>query len=205
MAAGPLRLHVLVRESQGEPPRGLYIHGAVGRGKTMLMDLFHETVAYQPRQRSHFHEFMAEVHERLGQARRTLEGDPIPVVAGEIATRARLLCFDELHVTDIADAMILGRLFKHLRARHRRRGDLEREPGELYKNGLNRQLFLPFIDLIEDHMDVIELKAAKDFRLGKLAGRPLYFTPADVAARAELDQHWERLTGHHAPAPSSSR
>ena len=74
-------------------------------------------------------------------------------------------------------------------------------PGELYKNGLNRQLFLPFIDLIEDHMDVIELKAAKDFRLEKLAGRPLYFTPADVAARAELDQHWERLTGHHAPAP----
>jgi cell division protein ZapE len=192
----------LFGKTKSEPPRGLYIHGAVGRGKTMLMDLFHETVAYQPRQRSHFHEFMAEVHERLGQARRTLEGDPIPVVAGEIATRARLLCFDELHVTDIADAMILGRLFKHLFER----GIVvvatsNASPGELYKNGLNRQLFLPFIDLIEDHMDVIELKAAKDFRLEKLAGRPLYFTPADAAARAELDQHWERLTGHHAPAP----
>src|SRR5688572_28200282 len=176
----------LFGKAKSEPPRGLYIHGAVGRGKTMLMDLFHETVAYQPRQRSHFHEFMAEVHERLGQARRTLEGDPIPVVAGEIATKTRLLCFDELHVTDIADAMILGRLFKHLFER----GIVvvatsNASPGELYKNGLNRQLFLPFIDLIEDHMDVIELKAAKDFRLEKLAGRPLYFTPDDAAARGD--------------------
>jgi cell division protein ZapE len=184
------------------PPRGLYIHGSVGRGKTMLMDLFHEEVAFSPKQRSHFHEFMAEVHERIGAARRTLEGDPIPVVAGEVAKNARLLCFDELHVTDIADAMILGRLFRHLFTQ----GVVvvatsNASPGELYKNGLNRQLFLPFIDLIEDHMDVLELKAAKDFRLDKLAGRPLYFTPADAAARSELDAHWERLTGHHTPAP----
>jgi cell division protein ZapE len=184
------------------PPRGVYIHGAVGRGKTMLMDLFHETVTFSPKQRSHFHEFMADVHEGIANARRANAGDPIPVVAAEIAAKARLLCFDELHVTDIADAMILGRLFKQLFER----GIVvvatsNASPAELYKNGLNRQLFLPFIDLIEEQMDVVELKAAKDFRLDKLAGRPLYFTPADAAARAALDAHWERLTGHHAPAP----
>ena len=127
--------------------------------------------------------------------------DPIPPVADWIAEHAGLLCFDELQVTDIADAMILGRLFKAL---------LEAPivvvatsnvpPGELYKDGLNRALFLPFIDLIAQHMEVEELLAAKDFRLEKLVGRPLYFTPADERARAEMDRLWKELTGNHPAA-----
>ena len=183
-------------------PRGLYIHGGVGRGKTMLMDLFFEAASVAPKLRAHFHEFMAGVHERLAVARREATGDPIASVAEDIARSARLLCFDELHVTDIADAMILGRLFKVL---------LDRDvvvvatsnahPADLYKNGLNRQLFLPFIDLIEERMDILELAAAKDFRLDKLAGQPLYFTPVDAAARSALDRHWQRLTGHHPVEP----
>ncbi len=180
------------------PPRGLYIHGDVGRGKTMLMDLFFASTGFAPKQRSHFHEFMADVHERLGEARRAVEGDPIPHVADAIADGTRLLCFDELQVTDIADAMILGRLFQHLFER----GVVivatsNSAPGTLYEHGLNRSQFLPFIALIAQHMDVVELKAAKDYRLEKLAGQPLYFAPADSAASAELDAHWDRLTGRH--------
>jgi len=180
------------------PPRGLYIHGEVGRGKTMLMDLFFAGVAFAPKQRAHFHEFMADVHERIAKAREEVDGDPIPHVAGAIADKAALLCFDELQVTDIADAMILGRLFKHL---------FERQvvvvatsnaaPERLYENGLNRQLFLPFIALIGEQMDVVELKSAKDYRLEKLTGLPLYFSPADARATAELNAHWDRLTGRH--------
>src|SRR5688572_10500265 len=180
------------------PPRGLYIHGDVGRGKTMLMDLFFGCVGFAPKQRSHFHEFMADVHERIAAARREVDGDPIPHVAAGIAERAALLCFDELQVTDIADAMILGRLFKHLFER----GVVvvatsNSSPEALYEHGLNRSLFLPFIALLREHMDVVELKAAKDYRLEKLAGQPLYFSPADAQARAELDAHWDRLTGRH--------
>lgn len=180
------------------PPKGLYIHGSVGRGKTMLMDLFFEEVPFAPKQRTHFHEFMASVHDRIAEARSEVQGDPIPLVANRIASEARLLCFDELHVTDIADAMILGRLFEALFAA----GTVvvatsNAKPGDLYRHGLNRQLFLPFIDLIGQHMDVVKLEAAKDFRLDKLAGEKLYFTPVDSAARAALDAHWHRLTGGH--------
>ena len=183
-------------------PRGRYIFGPVGRGKTMLMDLFFEAVRFRPKRRVHFHEFMAEVHDHIGAARKSVPGDPIPHVAQVLAAKARLICFDELHVTDIADAMILGRLFKGL---------LEAQvvvvatsnvpPAELYKNGLNRALFLPFVDLITQHMDVEELLAAKDFRLEKLVGRPLYFTPADARAKAEMDRLWTQLTGNHPGAP----
>jgi cell division protein ZapE len=191
-----------LRRSKAPAPQGLYIHGSVGRGKTMLMDLFFDTVAFKPKHRAHFHEFMADAHDRIGAARKKVDGDPIPHVAADIAKSAGLLCFDELHVTDIADAMILGRLFKVLFAR----GVVvvatsNAAPEDLYKNGLNRQLFLPFIDLIEDHMAVLELKSAKDFRLDKLAGRPLYFAPNDARARAELDDHWQRLTGQHPNQP----
>jgi cell division protein ZapE len=192
------KLRSILRRPGATPPRGVYIHGDVGRGKTMLMDLFFSCSTFAPKMRSHFHEFMAEVHERIGEARREVEGDPIPNVASAIAAEAGLLCFDEMQVTDIADAMILGRLFKHL---------FEKEvvvvatsnsaPDELYENGLNRQLFLPFIDLIAAHMDVVELKSAKDYRLEKLGGLPLYFVPADEGAKAELDALWERLTGGH--------
>lgn len=201
-AQRPRGLFAALRSHRPEVPPGLYVHGSVGRGKTMLMDLFFDATEFAPKRRMHFHEFMTEVHDRIGRARQLDSGDPIPIVAGEIAADAALLCFDELHVTDIADAMILGRLFRVL---------FERQvvvvatsnaaPHELYKNGLNRQLFLPFIDLIEKHMDVLELIAAKDFRLDKLSGRQLYFTPADAAARAELDQHWARLTGQHKLEP----
>jgi cell division protein ZapE len=164
----------------------------------MLMDLFFEAVAFEPKLRCHFHEFMAEVHERIGAARKAVDGDPIPTVAAAIAEEAHLLCFDELQVTDIADAMILGRLFERLFDR----GVVvvatsNSAPRALYKDGLNRQLFLPFIGLIERHMDVVELLAAKDYRLDKLAGLPLYFAPCDAEASTELDRHWRRLTGGH--------
>jgi cell division protein ZapE len=188
----------LFARANGPVPRGLYVHGDVGRGKTMLLDLFFACAACTPKQRSHFHEFMADVHERIAAARRKVDGDPIPHVAAGIAERAALLCFDELQVTDIADAMILGRLFKHLFAR----GVVvvatsNSAPEALYEHGLNRSLFLPFIALLRQHMDVVELKAAKDYRLEKLAGQPLYFSPANAGARAELDAHWDRLTGRH--------
>ena len=166
-------------------PKGLYIHGSVGRGKTMLMDLFFGIAKIKRKRRVHFHEFMADVHERIGQARKRVEGDPIPFVAKSIADDVRLLCFDELHVTDIADAMILGRLFKVLfEEQVVVVATSNARPDELYKNGLNRQLFLPFIDLITENMDVLELDAEKDFRLEKLSGRQLYFTPDDEAAAA---------------------
>jgi cell division protein ZapE len=181
---------------KASPPRGLYIHGKVGRGKTMLMDLFFETSDHPAKRRLHFHEFMAETHDRIGAARKRVEGDPIPSVAAEIAQGAGLLCFDELHVTDIADAMILGRLFKGL---------FERDvvmvatsnvpPSGLYKNGLNRQLFLPSIALIEANMEVMELVSAKDFRLEKLEGQRLYFTPLDRASHNALGAAFTRLTG----------
>jgi cell division protein ZapE len=123
-------------------------------------------------------------------------GDPIPLVAAGIADEARILCFDELHVTDIADAMILGRLFDGLFARQVVVvATSNAHPTELYRNGLNRQLFLPFVDLIEDHMDIVKLDAARDFRLEKLAGEPLYFQPAGPEAGAEMDRLWDRLTG----------
>lgn len=185
-------------------PRGLYLYGGVGRGKTMLMDLFFETVDFVPKRRLHFHEFMSEAHERIQRGRATTDGDPIPFVAAEMAAEAGLLCFDELAITDIADAMILGRLFGELFAR----GVVvvatsNVPPGRLYWNGLNRALFLPFIALIETHLSIMELSSAKDYRLDKLSGRPLYFTPCDQRAKGELDAHWERLTGHHPGAATT--
>ena len=177
-------------------PRGLYIWGQVGRGKTMLMDLFYDRVRFKPKRRLHFHEFMAEVHDRIGAARGRVQGDPIPEVAREIAAGTRLLCFDEFHVTDIADAMILGRLFTAL---------FEREvvvvatsnvpPDRLYTNGLNRQLFLPFIQLLETKTAVVELVAAKDFRLEKMAGHPLYFSPLDRTAQGAIRAAFSRISG----------
>lgn len=191
-------LFSFMNRKSSEPPRGLYIYGPVGRGKTMLLDIFFELVDFAPKRRCHFHEFMADVHERIGAARKSSGSDPIPIVAAEIAAEAGLLCFDELQVTDIADAMILGRLFAQLFER-----DVvvvatsNQHPTQLYKDGLNRQLFLPFVALIEQHMDTVELASAKDYRLDKLAGQPLYFTPVGANSRAELDKHWDRLTGGH--------
>jgi cell division protein ZapE len=180
-----------------EPPRGLYIHGEVGRGKTMLMDLFFQQSTVEHKRRSHFHEFMADVHERIYAFRQNAEGDVIALTAASIFEEAWLLCFDEFHVTDIADAMILGRLFAKLFEL----GTVvvvtsNVAPNDLYKDGLNRALFLPFIAQIEARMDVLRLDARTDFRLEKLAGVKMWLTPADHEAGSALDKAWVRMTGN---------
>jgi cell division protein ZapE len=177
-------------------PRGLYIWGAVGRGKSMLMDLFFDSVKIKPRRRVHFHAFMLEQHAFMNKVRARLEsGELIERTADAAAKHARLLCFDEFAVTDIADAMILGRLFEALLAR-----DVvivstsNRAPRDLYKNGINRQLFEPFIAMIEQRFDVLELTAARDFRLERLMAAPVWHWPLGPAAREAMDAAWERLT-----------
>jgi cell division protein ZapE len=192
----------LFADKDEPPPRGLYIHGEVGRGKTMLMDLFFQQSPVEHKRRAHFHEFMAEVHERIHGFRQTIasgqmaDGDVIALTAAAIFDQAWLLCFDEFHVTDITDAMILGRLFSKLFEL----GTVvvatsNVAPEDLYKGGLNRALFLPFIAQISDHMDVLRLDARTDFRLEKLAGVKMWLVPADASAAAALDKAWAKMTG----------
>jgi cell division protein ZapE len=193
----------LFADKDEPPPRGLYIHGEVGRGKTMLMDLFFQQSPVVHKRRAHFHEFMAEVHERIYGFRQNIargeiaEGDVIALTAASIFDQAWLLCFDEFHVTDIADAMILGRLFSKLFEL----GTVvvatsNVAPEDLYKGGLNRALFLPFIAQISDHMDVLRLDARTDFRLEKLAGVKMWLVPADHDADAALGKAWAKMTGN---------
>src|SRR6266566_2987257 len=193
----------LFADKDEAPPRGLYIHGEVGRGKTMLMDVFFQHSTVQHKRRAHFHEFMAEVHERIFGFRQNIargeiaDGDVIALTAASIFDEAWLLCFDEFHVTDIADAMILGRLFSKLFEF----GTVvvvtsNVAPEDLYKGGLNRALFLPFIAQISDHMDVLRLDARTDFRLEKLAGVTMWLVPPDQDADAALDKAWAMLTGN---------
>lgn len=187
----------------GEVPQGLYLFGGVGRGKTMLMDLFFETIPFEPKRRVHFHEFMAEVHELIARFRSLHEGDPIPATAQAIAAEARLLCFDELHVTDIADAMILGRLFTGLfETGVVMVATSNSHPAELYKHGLNRPLFEPFIETIENRLEVLQLEAAADYRLEKLQGTQLYFSPADKKAAKAMRETFSRLTGLNKGEPA---
>jgi cell division protein ZapE len=183
-------------------PRGIYIYGEVGRGKTFLMDLFFAAVEVAPKRRAHFHAFMADVHARVHawrQARKRgeVEGDdPIAPLAEALAAEATLLCFDEFAVRDIADAMILGRLFTAL---------FERgvvvvatsnvAPADLYRDGLNRALFLPFIDLVAEKMEIVSLASRTDYRLEKLARAPVYYCPADAAADAAMDAAFLRFAG----------
>ncbi len=182
--------------------KGLYIYGDVGRGKTMLMDFFFETSPVERKRRAHFHEFMLDVHERVHAVRQEMkrgehEGeDPIRLVADALAEEAWLLCFDEFHVADIADAMILGRLFTQLFERGIVMVATSNvPPDELYKDGLNRALFVPFIQMLRAHMDIVRLDARTDFRLEKLAGLPVWYVPANAVADSKLDEAWRRLTG----------
>ncbi len=190
------------RARNEEPLKGLYIHGDVGRGKTMLMDLFFEGSPVVRKRRVHFHEFMTDVHDRVFAVRQKLKSgeladqDPVRSAAAAIADESWLLCFDEFHVTDIADAMILARLF----ARLFELGVVvvatsNVPPGDLYQDGLNRALFLPFIALMEQRLDVVRLPARTDFRLEKLAGAPVWHVPADRAAEEALADAWQRLAG----------
>ena len=188
--------------------RGLYLWGGVGRGKTLIMDLFFNNTPCAHKRRAHFHEFMLDAHERIAHWRaaddktrkrhkawsRKTPDDPIPLVAHDLARQASLLCFDEFQVTDIADAMILGRLFGALFDH----GVVivatsNRAPDDLCKDGLNRQLFLPFIALLKERLDVIELCSARDYRLEKLEGAPVYYTPLGADADAAMDAAWTRM------------
>jgi cell division protein ZapE len=190
------------KRQKKEKLKGLYIWGSVGRGKSMLMDLFFANVEFTPKRRVHFHDFMADAQERIHQHRqdhlagKNKEEDPIPPVAAGMAREAMLLCFDEFSVTDIADAMILGRLFKVL---------FEKgvvviatsnvAPDDLYRDGLNRQRFLPFITILKDHCEVVELDARTDYRLEKLSKAPVYLAPLGPKAKSAMDEAWRRMTG----------
>ena len=196
------------REKAGPPLKGLYVHGEVGRGKTMLMDLFFSASAVERKRRAHFHEFMDDVHERVHAYRQEIKNgeannhDPIQRTAAAIAEETRLLCFDEFHVTDIADAMILGRLFTRLfELGVVTVATSNLPPGDLYMDGLNRTLFLPFLALLEKHCEVVRLDARADFRLEKLTGMPTWYVPPDAQADAALDDAWRRLAGEAEGAP----
>jgi cell division protein ZapE len=186
-------------------PRGLYLWGDVGRGKTLLMDFFFAAVTIVKKRRAHFNGFMVDVHARIHAERQTQgSSDPIPVVARAIARDARLLCFDEFQVTDVADAMILGRLFDHLFGEGVTIvATSNTSPDRLYEGGLNRQLFLPFIAEIKQRLDVVELGGITDYRLQRMSGLNVYITPLGPEADAAMDAAWLRLTDCSRAKPAS--
>ncbi len=183
------------KSTGGETPKGLYLWGGVGRGKSMLMDMFVETLNV-PNRRVHFHAFMQEMHAGMHAARQRGEVDALAPVAKAVSDEVRLLAFDEMQITDITDAMIVGRLFEALFAA----GVVvvttsNRVPDDLYKDGLNRALFLPFIALLKEQMVVHEMASDTDYRQNRLAGAQSYFTPIDQTARDEINAIWQDLTG----------
>jgi len=183
--------------STSEGPTGVYLWGGVGRGKSMLMDLAFETIDIHPKRRVHFHEFMLEAHARLRVAREREEGDPIEPVAEQIAAEAKLLCFDEMQITNPADAMILSRLFTKLVAEGVKVVTTSnRPPRDLYADGLNRDLFLPFIELIERQMLVVEINGPTDYRLDRLTGVEVWHVPNGPEATAELSHAFFQLTDY---------
>jgi cell division protein ZapE len=195
-------------DAVGTTPRhGLYIFGEVGRGKSMMMDLFFEAADIAAKKRVHFHEFMRDIHaeiHRWRQAAHRKESDPIPKLARTIASEAWLLCLDELQVTDIADAMIVGRLFQCLMDD----GVVvvitsNRAPADLYKDGLQRERFLPFIGLIERQLDLLELNSERDYRLGRKRGLQVYHSPLEEEADMALELAFSRLTEGATPMPHS--
>jgi cell division protein ZapE len=198
--------------SKEAPPslKGLYIHGLVGRGKTMLMDWFFEVAPVAQKRRLHFHQFMEEVHERIRSFRSRLalgeekNTDPIPSVAKELKETAQLLCFDEFTVTDIADAMLMSRLFTHLfQMQVVVVATSNVAPDNLYEGGLNRALFLPFIDILKQHVEIVRLDARTDYRLEKLDTVEVYFTPHTDAMRQSMLDIFMRLTGEKNSMPQS--
>ncbi|MBP1852252.1 cell division protein ZapE [Rhizobium halophytocola] len=187
---------------------GLYIHGSVGRGKTMLMDMFFKLAPIEKKRRAHFHEFMADVHARIHDHRQKLkrgetkQADPVPPVAAAIFAESRLLCFDEFTVTDIADAMILGRLFTELFSLGCTLVATSNVvPDNLYHEGLNRGLFLPFIAILKKHVAVVSLDSPTDYRLEKLDQRPVYLSPLDNAAELGLQAAWRALAAGRPEKP----
>jgi cell division protein ZapE len=192
---GGWRARLGLRANNPEPPQGIYIFGDVGRGKSMLMDLFFATTPVAKKRRVHFHAFMLEVHDRIFRQNQRGPGDPIAPVAKAIAAETTLLCFDEFHVSDIADAMILGRLFQALFAQ----GVVvvatsNRAPDDLYKDGLQRERFLPFIALLKEKLDVLELESPRDYRLARLARRTVWHAPLDGEAHEALSHAFAELT-----------
>lgn len=182
--------------SKSKPaPKGLYLYGGVGTGKSLMMDLFFDAAPVSKKRRVHFHQFLQELQARITHERERKDADPLPRVAKALAKQTRLLCFDELQVTDVGDAMILGRLFDGLFAE----GVVmvatsNRHPDDLYKNGLNRQLFEPFIELIKDTLDVHELDSGRDYRLEQLEAAPVYYHPLGSEANSAMDTAFKRLT-----------
>jgi cell division protein ZapE len=182
---------------QDQSAKGIYMWGGVGRGKSMLMDLAFQAIAVAPKRRVHFHEFMLEVHERLRAERAKEKGDPIPPVARAIAAEARLLAFDEMVINNSADAMILSRLFSQLlEAGVTVITTSNRPPRDLYLGGLNRELFLPFIALIERELDVVPLNGPTDYRLERLGGMPTWYVPNGPEATRALSEAFFRLTDY---------
>jgi len=198
------------RQRERETVRGLYVHGAVGRGKTMLMDLFFAEAVPERKRRAHFNDFMADVHARVFRVREAIKAgtlkadDPIVPVAEDIVRETELICFDEFSVTDIADAMILGRLFTRLfEAGVVMVATSNVAPDDLYRGGLNRDHFLPFIKLLKAQTEVVELGARTDYRREKLEQLPVYLTPLGPETGAAIDTAFARLTAGGTPQPTT--